>query len=214
MDTAQIINDLIHGIPIAGAGIRHIPLGKPATLFKGVTEERSPITVSLPVTIDDLPFSHNQTYDLSITAASMLSLPVVGSISGGLNRRVFVLERAAWQEVPEEGVTSFYGYAIRLSITVNKLTADMKLTLPYLAASAEIGHIEAKWMLQVIGLSGPQIDKVSIAPKELSVETFVLATQSLEALITAVRDSSTKFKPQKIGKKSEINAVELECGIG
>lgn len=173
-----------------------------------------PITIKatgeIPQTIDDLPIQVSRTYDLSVTAAGQLNIPVVGSVSGGLNRRVVVLERTAYKEIIENNITHQFGYAIRLAVTVNKVTAEAKLNLPFLAASAELGQIEAKWTLQVLGLSGEKIDSALLPPKELNLETFVLANQSLDSLIKAVRDPSTKFKAQLIAIIKPADVVERE----
>lgn len=174
----------------------------------------APITIratgDLPQTIDDLPIQVSRTYDLSVTAAGQLNIPVIGSVSGGLNRRVVVLERTAYKEIVEDQITNQFGYAIRLAVTVNKVTAEVNLNLPFLAASAQLGQIEAKWTLQVIGLSGPKIDSALLPPKELNLETFVLANQSLDSLIKAVRDQSTKFKAQLVGIIKPADVVERE----
>ena len=186
-----------------------VPFGPDARITITATSE-------IPQTIDDLPIQVSRTYDLSVTAAGELNIPVIGSVSGGLNRRVVVLERTAYKEIVENGITHQFGYAIRLVVTVNKVTAEAKLNLPFLAASAELGQIEAKWMLQVLGLSGEKIDSALLPPKELNLETFVLANQSLDSLIKAVRDPGTKFKAQLIGivKPAEVVEREFLTAIG
>lgn len=163
---------------------------------KGVEAEAGQ---QLPKTVDELTDTVTRTYDLSANAAADINIPVVGSVGGGFGRRVVLLERSSFAPVEKEDGTYRYGYAIRLAITVNKLTAEMQLSLPFLAASAEVGQIEGKWMLQVIGLAGEKIDSAILPPKELSVETFVLASQSLENLIKAVRDQTTTFTARLIG---------------
>jgi len=173
-----------------GAGLQLAGLGGPPG--------RTPPGPDLPAKLDDCNQQLSRTYDLSVSAAGQVSIPVIGSVSGGVNRRVVVLERTAFKEIPQDGRRYQYGYAIRLAVTVSKLSAEMKLTLPFLAASAEVGQIEAQWQLQVIGLAGTKINAVSIPPTELNVETFVLAKQSLTALIGAVDDPTTKFSPELI----------------
>jgi len=155
----------------------------------------------IPESIDDLPQATNRVYDLTVTGAAELGIPVAGSVSGGGSRRVVILERAAFVEIEtQDGGMEQWGYAIRYCVTVSKFEASMKLTLPFLAASAQMGSIEAQWMMQVVGLSGPQIDQSTITPTDLNVETFVLAKQSLEKLINAVRDAGTTFHPSRLAK--------------
>lgn len=172
-----------------------------------------------PSKLTDLEEVLTRSYDLTVSAAVDLQIPIAGSGSGGLNRRVIVLERAGFNKVgPDnpEGSEKHYGYAIRLCVTVNRWQATSKISLPFLAASAQLGTIEAQWILQVIGLKGKAIDKAILPPTELSVETFFIAKQSLEKLVEAINDSSTVFKPQLI---AEIRApdntnLDLRRSIG
>jgi hypothetical protein len=205
MTDSEILSQLINGEAAMPGESGFVPLGPGAA-------DRFLVAVAggIPQTIDELDRQESRTYDLSVTAALQLNIPVVGSVSGGFNRRVVVLERKAYKELTEGETKLHYGYAIRLGITVSKLTADTKISLPFLAASAEIGNIEAKWVLQVIGLAGTKIDEVSIVPTELSVETFVLAKQSLANLIGAVRDASTRFTAELIEVIKPGDAIEGE----
>ncbi len=163
--------------------------------------------------MDDLPFLISNAYDLSVTKAAELSIPIVGSVSGGHNRRVLILERSAYKPIESGNITKNYGYAIRLVITVNKWNAGTKISLPFIAASAELSNVEAKWLIQVIGLAGKAIDDVTVPPTDLNVETFVLAKQSLVKLIKAVRGSDTKFIPQVISTKRPKKAIQLDYKI-
>jgi hypothetical protein len=202
LETASIVEELIHGGQAASADVLVSGVGPRAAAGLEVTGD------ALPVTIDDLIVQETRNFDLSISAALEANIPVAGGLSGGYNQRVVVLERAAYKPIAVNEVKEQYGYAIRMAITVTKRTGSMKLTLPFLAASAELGEIEARWILKVHGLAGPKIDEVSLPPTELNVETFVLAKQSLEKLIGAVRDSSTKFSAQLIGVEKPRALVE------
>jgi len=155
--------------------------------------------LKLPTNLNQLTAAFNRSYDLTLTRAADLSIPVVGSVGGGMNRRVVVLERIAYRPlVGTSGTEYHFGYAIRLCVTVNKWDANMKVSLPFLAASAQMGQVEASWMLQVLGLAGKKVSEVAAPPTELNVETFVLAKQSLTALIAAVNDTSTNFEAYQL----------------
>jgi hypothetical protein len=179
------------------------PLG-PGSDFQPLTAR------DIPQTLDDLTTQVSRTFDLSVTAAGQLNIPVIGSVSGGFNRRVVVLERTAYKEIPDNEIQYQYGYTIRLAITVSKITAEVKMSLPFLAASTELGQIEAKWILQVMGLSGSKIDSAVLPPKELNLETFVLANQSLDSLIKAVRDPTTNFKAALVAVVKPAEVIERE----
>jgi len=158
------------------------------------SESLEPFMSERAIKLSDLQEQLNRSYDLTVSAALDLQIPVAGSGSGGFNRRVIVLERAAFNKVEpndEKDSEKHYGYAIRLCVTVNRWQANSKVSLPFLAASAQLGTIDAQWSLQVIGLKGKAIDHAILPPTELSVETFFLAKQSLEKLVQAINDSST-----------------------
>lgn len=160
-----------------------------------------------PITLDDLPYSVTRAHDLQVSVAAELNIPVIGSVSGSTNRRVLVLERSSYmvQDDMETGIEIYIGYAIRFCVTVNKKEFRGKLSLPMVTAAAQIGSVEAAWMLQVAGLAGGAVDRISMPPTELSTETFVVAKQSLAGLIEAVRDSTTKFIPVSVGFRKTQN---------
>lgn len=154
-------------------------------------------TADIPQKPSDCPISYAENYNLSVTQAGKLKIPVVGSISGGYNRRVVVFERAAYKPIIDADLGELrYGYSIRLAITVSEWKVNGKINLPFLAASAELGQIEAAWRLQVVGLAGPLIDEYIPEPSELDVETFFIAKQSLKNLVTAINDPNTTFTAQ------------------
>ena len=181
-----------------------------------LSEEAEPVFVpphdDLPKTLEDYPYESSNAYDLSIEAAAKAGLPVF-DVSGGYSRRVITLERVKYikrkTRHPMGGeIESRYGYAIRLCITVNKFNAEASLKLPVLAASAQLGHIEAKWGLSISGLAGKQVSKAILPPESLDVETFVLASQSLGNAIEAVHHETTKFTPVLLSQRLPRQAFE------
>lgn len=148
----------------------------------------------IPKSIDELGELESYTYDLTVRQAGELNIPVIGSVSGGSNRRVVVYEWSRFKELTgDAGVKYRFGYAIRFCLTVSNFDVKGKLSLSFLSAQAEIGVIQASWMMQVRGLAGAKIDAAVLPPQDLDVKTFVIAQQSLAKAIAAVSDSTTKF---------------------
>jgi hypothetical protein len=206
---SNITAELIHGeIKRAEFGLK--PFGA------ADSGDVAPRSENLPGSLDDLPVAVTRAYDLTITTAVDLKIPVIGSVSGGYSRRVVVMERAAYKEIEEENERRQYGYAIRLCVTVNNWSAGTKVSLPFLAASAELGRIEGQWLLQVIGLSGQKIDAAILPPSKLDVKTFVIAQQSLEKVIKAVRDRGTIFQASLIAVIEPLDEAsrKLRCSAG
>jgi hypothetical protein len=204
--TIAVVEKMVRGSRMAPPGA--YPLGPAAKV------DAAPPAAQLPKKLNDLSRARTFTYDLSVHAASKLGIPILGSASGDYSRRVVVLERSAFKKIDHADVTWRYGYAIRLALTVTKRKGDLKVNLPWLAASAELGQIEATWILEVVGLSGEAIDKATITPTQLNVETFVIAKQSLERLIDAVRHKDTVFTAEAIGVERPVDVVEREYLVG
>lgn len=64
------------------------------------------------------------------------------------------------------------GVAVRLSVAISRLDADAELTLPSIAAHAQLGSAEARAGITVVGYTGPLGDCLP-APRKLDVETYV-----------------------------------------
>jgi len=148
----------------------------------------------IPKSFDDLGELISSTYDLSVRRAGELNIPVVGTVSGGYNRRVVVYEWTRYKTLRgTDDIECRFGYVIRFCLTVSKWDAQTKVSLPFLSAQAELGNIQASWLMQIRGLAGRKIDEAVLPPQELKVETFVIARQSLNAVIKAINEPSTKF---------------------
>lgn len=171
-----------------------------------------------PQTVDELEELQSTVYELTVTKAAKLGIPVLGDVGGGSSRRIIVMEWTRFKAIEHtDGLIYRYGYAIRFCLTVNRWDATMKLSLPFLSAQAELGNLQAAWQMQVRGLVGPKIDAAALPPKQLSVETFVIATQSMSALIAAIQDPSTRFiagvllaKSDPLGIDSRFRLAVLE----
>jgi len=156
----------------------------------------------LPVSVDELSNLVVRSYDLNVKSALELNIPVC-SIEGGSERRVVVYEWAAYKDIEGDFDVHYqYGYVIRFCLTISKWDANAKTSLGFIAASVELGQAQAQWVMEVRGLSGPNIDKAIIPPTELKIETLIKAKDSLEALVTCIRDGSTRFYPYLISQKT------------
>lgn len=168
----------------------------------------------IPTSLAELGNLVSNTYDLTVTRAGELDIPIVGSVSGGMNRRAVVLEWTRYKSLQGAGGIEYhFGYVIRFCLTVSSWDAKAKISLPFLTAQAELGNIQASWMMQVRGLSGPKIDAAVLPPQDLKVETFVIAQQSLKAIIGAVADPSTTFVSGIVVSRVDPTRPEATVGI-
>lgn len=63
------------------------------------------------------------------------------------------------------------GAAVRLAVATSSMKAEFELSVPNLAAAAQLGLTEAKIGIYVVGYAGP-IGDILPAPKDLNVENF------------------------------------------
>lgn len=72
-----------------------------------------------------------------------------------------------------------HGTAVRLSVAVFSAKLEGSLTLPNIAAKAQLGHIQARIALSVDGYAGPLGDLLP-APDNLNVENLVVYTTAFK----------------------------------
>jgi hypothetical protein len=179
---------LAGGTPVSRGAVPHFAPPEAEAAVRGVN------TSEIPQTLGGLGELISYSYDLSVKQAGDLNIPVVGDVSGGFDRRVVVLEWTRYKTLFDaDSVEYRYGYVIRFCLTVSKWEAQTQVRLPFLAAQAELGNIQASWLMQIRGLTGEKIDGVVLPPQELHVSTFAIAKQSLEAANGAVKDPTTKL---------------------
>ena len=187
------------GVPgVTGLGSEPGPSGPiDRTIFKTAFSFAEGAQPPEPPAADDLGEIVATTYSLSIEAAGRLNIPVFGNASGSLSRQVVVYEWSRFRDVGQpDGSTQRWGFAIRFCVTVTKAAGEATVSLPVLAAEAQLGRVEAGWTMQVKGISGPKIREAVLAPEELDVETYIKARNSMQEIIAAIGDADTVIKPE------------------
>lgn len=133
-----------------------------------------------------------------------------GSLSQGLfsgsggGRRLVVVEdfyRGKYCTAPS-GERLLYGAAVRLRVGISEIKAEMKLTLPFIAASAEVGSARAFYHLSVRGYTGPDIADLIPEPGDFNVETYVGLMDKITKIQKLLTSDIANIKPVRL-------AVEL-----
>lgn len=73
------------------------------------------------------------------------------------------------------------GVSVRLSVATNAINADFDLSIPNLAAQAQLGMSEARIGISVVGYYGPVGDLLP-APDDLNVENFSIFTSAAKEI--------------------------------
>ena len=114
-------------------------------------------------------------------------------------------EASRFSLVPVDGnaatATRFYkvGCAARLFVVTDKIDVSFKLTIPQLAAAAELGYTQGRITIEVQGYTGP-IGTIPV-PGGLSVESFAEYMSAFQALQTAVfaAENAAYLRPRLLG---------------
>ncbi len=93
-----------------------------------------------------------------------------------------------------------FGTAVRLLVATNGTEAEVKLTIPNIAAGAQLSQFEARIALSVVGFTGPLGDMLP-APGELNVETlpdYLDAFRKIQSYVFG-RDAAGHLAPTLLG---------------
>lgn len=109
---------------------------------------------------------------LSRSAAVSLGLTVANLTTSG-EQRVWVSEQTRHADCAGAGGAQFrYGTSVRLIVHFSVVQASSKLTLPVIAAEAQLGNVEARVSLSIVGFKGNLPSETQIPWQPFNVETY------------------------------------------
>lgn len=155
---------------------------------------------------DDLDQSLITDEQLSVKGAAKLGLPV-GTVAAGLDSRVLLRDVRIFTTRTSEGVVYEYGVGIRMVVTVSATKLESSLTLPMVAAQAELGIINATAKMTVDGFRDTGV--VNLFPKfqQLDVQTYSNWTTSMDSVREYVQAHTEAIFPVLL-RKSSANPTE------
>jgi hypothetical protein len=139
-----------------------------------------------------------QTFAYSLTREAAVSLNFWGSSDLSASDRV-VLYQFAWYKdnVEQDGaVGSRCGAGVILALKVSNAKTTLDITLPTLAANAQLGQVSIQYKLSTFGLSGNAIN--AAIPSAAAIGKF--DTESYAALMQSITSIQNSYK---------ANATEL-----
>jgi hypothetical protein len=155
-------------------------------------------TPAFPTSLIDLPYTGTLSSLLEARLAAQLGIPVAG-IELTAGRSVFVqqFQRYAW--IVDGGRRVMHGVAVRWLVEIQKIDVQAKLnSLAMLAASAQLGYVNATVRFDVIGIISKEIDAAIPAPTVLSVETHAEYAEALKRITNLMWDNSVTVRPQPL----------------
>ncbi len=127
--------------------------------------------------------------------AAKLGFPF-GTLSGSGRERVIVLEFSRSAPcLAGDGTELRYGVAVRLAVKVSKYEARTSLTLPVVAAEAQLGRVEAQSMLLVRGYVGAKLGSLIPALEAFSVESYVNLMQRVSQIQALISQDTANIRP-------------------
>lgn len=149
-----------------------------------------------PKTLQELDTADSFTSVLSVDAAAALKIPF-GTMEGKFSRKIFVQDYLHYTDLQDQGQKIRWGVGIRWIVNIKQLDGKAEISsLPYVAASAQLGYVQAEARFQVLGLNSPEIVKKTPAPLPLNTETFSEMNGALKDIKSLIWDSNTLVKPK------------------
>jgi hypothetical protein len=194
---------------LAGAGPAEVigMLGSPlATLVADCAE------VPLASELDEIDKSH---FESDATFAGSLAQGLFSANASG--RRIVVVEdfyRGKHCLGPSDQ-RILYGSAVRLRVGVSNFTGDIKLTLPFIAASAEVGSARAQYHLSVRGYKGTAIAELIPEPGDFDVQSYVGLIEKIAAIQKLITQDIDNVVPVRLGIEAPDNPqAVLRSSVG
>jgi hypothetical protein len=186
--------------PIREKSKEHIDLSASEKL---ITEIRKG-TVKVPTKLTDLPRQNTFTSTMSLDVAASLGIPV-GSTDTKYSRRIFIQEYLKYLDIKKAKQTVRWGIGVRWVVNYKMLDVQAKTTsIALIAASAQVGSIEAEARFQVIGIDSAEITAAIPAPVNLSVDTYVVLNDAFMKIKGLIWGSNTTVTPQILAVLGEI----------
>jgi len=135
-----------------------------------------------------------QQYTLSTDLAAKLGFAVTGGKSEH-NARTVVAEFSRTRVEGDGATRRRVGVATRLVVQVSGLSASANLSLPVIAAEAQVNRIEATASLQIRGFLGKDLGKLMPSFSAFDVETYVKLLEAMTALKDSISEQEERISP-------------------
>jgi hypothetical protein len=158
--------------------------------------------VKIP-TVDELSDWNWQQTEMSSDLAIKLGF-AVGSVSASAQNRTLIAEFSRTATVEQDGRNASYGVAARLVVGVTKVEGSVSVTIPVLAAQAQLGHGEASVNLRVSGYVGDKL--AGLLPTDvlmLNVDTYSSLTTKMSEIVKLIGSDRDKIRPKLLWLEGE-----------
>ncbi len=156
---------------------------------------------ALPNTYEDITF-------LSRSAALSLGINL-GSLSATGEQRVWISEKSIYKDcAASDGSLIRMGASVRLLVHFSALKADVKLTLPLIAAEAQLGNTEARVSLSVLGYIGSIPKDYQIPWQPFNVESYAVIMERAGKVRDLVFSDLQSISPVPLAVPSPVDITD------
>jgi len=169
----------------------HVDTSHSETLLEEIDMGRVPT----PKSIEELPQQDFFTSTLSLDVAAALGIPF-GATDAKFSRRIFIQEYLKYADIEQDDQKVRWGVAVRWIVNYKTLNIQAKTTsLALVAASAQVGWVQAEARFQVKGADSLEISSAIPAPVTLNVDTYHEMNQAFKEIKRLIWNDETIITP-------------------
>jgi hypothetical protein len=143
-------------------------------------------------------------------AAARARLPIA-DLNASLQRMVFVAETRRSTDRESHGVVTTYGTSLRLLVTVAAQSLDFSLTLPAVAAKAELNMLQASTRLSVTGFVDDAVGRLLPKLTVFDVDAYVKYLEAVNQVQEYVVSHSQSIRPVVLAR---VNVKSSPVDLG
>lgn len=134
----------------------------------------------------------------------------LGSVRVEGDYRLLVIDvaRTAVRRFPRQRRSETWGYGYRLLVEISDVEGLASLTLPAIAASVELGQVEASVRLEINGYTGAELWNELPVPRPLDVDTYKDYVAAAGRIQQAFANNPDKTCPVKLAESDESMIAE------
>jgi hypothetical protein len=131
---------------------------------------------------------------LTYDAALKMNLPIA-TVDASFSRRVVLRDICRYTERTAGNVVTVWGVAVRLTVTVWSAKLDGRLTLPMVAAQAQLGMVNTSADLRILGFKNNEVGKLLPKFETLDVGSYGEYTKASDAVVAFISKRESNIVP-------------------
>jgi hypothetical protein len=153
----------------------------------------------------DLDTWHWQQYLLTWDLASKLGF-AIGGVEGDFQSRVLVAEWSRSKTVKQAALEVRFGVTARLVVNVRSIDAEANLSLPFVAAEAQMNRAEAHANMTIEGYVGRKAGSLFPAFSTFDVESYVKLMEAMTSAKDVIGRDEANIRPVRLWCWGETTA--------